>query len=276
MAVRSLPKAFANNVRSSGMPTAAGEPRWLANHVLWPGLVFAAAVAVLGPLHGDLWIADRLYAIEGHGWSLSHDFVTDQLIHIGGRRISALAWTGVVLAWLASWRVPTLREWRRPLLYLWLSVLLSTALVSAIKRESGLDCPWDLLRYGGDRAYFGWFSARPAWMPHASCFPAGHASAGYAWVALYFVFLAVRPVWKWRGLATGLIVGAIFGIAQQLRGAHFFSHDLWTLMICWSSALLLYAVVLAPRRAAIAAVVDNASGASAKPMTGSPAAGGAQ
>lgn len=271
MAVRSLPKAFADSGRSSGMPRVAGEARWLLNHVLWPGLVFTVAVTVLGPLHGDLWIADRLYAIEGHAWSLNHNFVPEQLIHIGGRRMSTLAWISVVLVWLASWRVPTLRKWRRQSLYLWLSVLLSTALVSTLKRESGLDCPWDLLRYGGDRAYFGWFSSRPAWMPHASCFPAGHASAGYAWVALYFFFLAVRPAWRWRGLAAGLILGAIFGVAQQLRGAHFFSHDLWTLMICWSSALLLYAVVLAPRRAAAVAVVDSASGVRANPMSGLPA-----
>ena len=109
-----------------------------------------------------------------------------------------------------------------------------------------------------------------AWMPAASCFPAGHASAGYAWVALYFFFLARRPAWRWRGLAIGLIAGAVFGIAQQLRGAHFFSHDLWTLMICWSTALLLYVGMLAPRRTAGTAIASNASGAS-KSATPGPA-----
>ncbi len=35
----------------------------------------------------------------------------------------------------------------------------------------------------------------------------------------------------------GLVAGLIFGISQQLRGAHFLSHDLWSLTICWLVAL---------------------------------------
>lgn len=258
------------------MPMVAASPHWLANHLLWPALAFAAATMLLGPLHGDLWIADQLYAIEGHTWSLNDHFVTEQLIHIGGKRLSMFAWLAVLAAWMASRRAPALREWRRPLLYLWVSVLLATALVSAIKRGSGMDCPWDLLRYGGDRPYFGLFSPRPAWMPAASCFPAGHASAGYAWLSLYFFFLVPRPAWRWRGLAIGLAAGAAFGIAQQLRGAHFVSHDLWTLMICWSSALVLYLGMLAPRRTATADKTDNTSGVSTASMPGSAMAGSAR
>lgn len=256
-----LPKALVpdHRGRRDGAAAVAGAPHWWANHLLWPALLFAIAIMLLGPWRGDLWLADQVYALEGHAWSLHDHFVTEHLIHIGGKRLSALAWLGVVIAWAASWRAPAWHEWRRPLLYLWLSVLLATVLVSAIKRGSGMDCPWDLLRYGGDRPYFDLFSSRPAWMPAASCFPAGHASAGYAWVALYFCFLVPRPAWRWRGLAIGLGAGAIFGLAQQLRGAHFPSHDLWTLMICWTSALALYAGMLAPRFAALAASPDEAA-----------------
>jgi membrane-associated PAP2 superfamily phosphatase len=275
MAVRSLYKAFAYGGRGGSMPVA-GRPHWLAHHLLWPVLVFAVAIMVLGPLHGDLWIADQLYAIEGHAWSLKDHFVTEHLIHMGGKRLSVLAWLAILIAWMMSWRAPALREWRRPLLYLWVSVLLATALVSAVKRGSGLDCPWDLLRYGGDRPYFGLFSSRPAWMPAASCFPAGHASAGYAWVSLYFFFLVLRPAWRWWGLAIGLAAGVAFGIAQQLRGAHFLSHDLWSLMICWSSALVLYMGMRAPRSTTTADKTDNASGVSTASMPGSAMAGSAR
>jgi membrane-associated PAP2 superfamily phosphatase len=262
MAHRSLPNAFGHVSQGGGVPVMASQRSWLVHHLLWPGLAFAVAIAWLGPLHGDLWIADRVYAGEGHAWSLKDHFMTEQLIHIGGKRLSAVAWLGVLLAWAASLRVPALRQWRRPLLYLWMSVLLATTLVGAIKRGSGVDCPWDLLRYGGDRPYFGWYSLRPAGMADASCFPAGHASAGYAWVALYFFLSVRRAAWRVRGLAIGLIAGAVFGIAQQLRGAHFLSHDLSTLMICWSSALLLYVGMLASRGAAVAGTADAVLGAS--------------
>ena len=91
---------------------------------------------------------------------------------------------------------------------------------------------------GGLRDYVGLFATRPHGMPRGVCFPAGHSSAGFAWVSLYFFALPVRPAWRWRGLAVGLVAGCVFGAAQQLRGAHFLSHDLWTLATCWTVSLL--------------------------------------
>jgi membrane-associated PAP2 superfamily phosphatase len=35
----------------------------------------------------------------------------------------------------------------------------------------------------------------------------------------------------------------VFGIGQQLRGAHFLSHDVATALICWLLSLGLYLVV---------------------------------
>ncbi|WP_210763428.1 hypothetical protein [Xanthomonas hydrangeae] len=32
----------------------------------------------------------------------------------------------------------------------------------------------------------------------------------------------------------------MYGGVQQLRGAHFLSHDLWTAMICWCTALAVF------------------------------------
>jgi len=80
-------------------------------------------------------------------------------------------------------------------------------------------------------------------MPRGVCFPAGHSSAGFAWVSLYFFALLVHPAWRWRGLAVGLVAGGVFGLAQPLRGAPFLSHDLWTLATCWAISLGLYLLV---------------------------------
>lgn len=222
-------------------------------HLLWPLIVFVLATVLLIPLRGDLWWADRLYAWEGHQWGLQQNFVTQSLIHVMGKRLSTLAWYVVALLLIASGSFPRLRLWRRPLFFLLLATALSTGLVGWMKLWTDVDCPWDLLRYGGSRPFFDLFSLRPASLPRGACFPAGHASAGYAWVALYFFFLATRPRLRWWGLGVGLAVGLVFGIAQQLRGAHFLSHDLWTLTICWSVGTALYWWLLAPRRQALAA-----------------------
>ena len=45
------------------------------------------------------------------------------------------------------------------------------------------------------------------------------------------------------GRMTGLGTGLVFGVSQQLRGAHFLSHDVATALICWLLSLSLYLIV---------------------------------
>jgi len=153
-------------------------------------------------------------------------------------------WFALALVLAASLISRQMKLWRRPLAYLLLATLLSTAAVGLLKRWTNVDCPWDLLRYGGDRTYYSLFMHRPSILGQARCFPAGHASAGYAWTALYFFLLSTRPGWRWWGLGFALGLGALFGVTQQLRGAHFLSHDVCTLMVCWLIALALYLLML--------------------------------
>lgn len=217
-------------------------------HLWIPLAIFVGLSVLLMGLHGDLWLADRVYAMEGHAWNLQSGYVTQDLLHAAGRQASKNLWFVLVLVFAASLSMKKGRQWRWPLFYLLLATLLSTAAVGMLKRWTNMDCPWDLLRYGGDKAYYGLFMHRPSVLGHAKCFPAGHASAGYAWIALYFFFLSARPHWRWWGLSFALGLGLLFGIAQQLRGAHFLSHDLWTLMVCWLIALALYVFMLGQQR----------------------------
>lgn len=231
--------------RNLARPAAHAPSTFYRGHLWWPLAAFAAVSFALLGLGLDQWLADRLYAWQGHAWSLRDGFLTETVGHLGGRRLSQWAWLAVLVGFLVALRREALAGWRLPLLYLLLSVLLSTVLVAWMKRWTQMDCPWDLLAYGGSKTYHGLFEQRGSGAPGA-CFPAGHASAGYAWVAAYFCLRAVRPRWRWWGLALGLGMGALFGLAQQLRGAHFLSHDVWSLMICWLVALALYRALHLP------------------------------
>jgi membrane-associated PAP2 superfamily phosphatase len=227
-------------------------PRFHRQHLWWPLAGFALLSFVLMGLRGDQWLADALYAWEGNAWSLQSGHFTQDVLHAGGRQFVKYLWVGVLLAFLVSLARRSKAAWRWPLAYLLVSTVLATMLVGVMKRWTHVDCPWDLLRYGGGKAYYGLFSTRPVGVRSSGCFPAGHASAGYAWVALYFFLLATRPRWRWWGLGVGMLLGLLFGFAQQLRGAHFLSHDLWALMVSWLSALALYRWMLVPRQHGLA------------------------
>ena len=207
---------------------------------------FLLLMLVIDRLGLDFRLADALYDLQGDAWSLKTHPLLETWLHRGGRTLSQWMGGGVILLLLASLLLRPLRHWRRPLRYLFLAVAGGALAVSVIKQLVPMECPWDLARYGGDWPFVGLLTSRPTGMPDSACFPAGHASAGYAWIALYFFLRRVRPRLRWLGLATGLGLGLAFGVTQQLRGAHFLSHDLWTLMLCWTISFGLAQRLLPP------------------------------
>ena len=205
--------------------------RWRV--VLLPPLLLAATCVVLQQGGGDFWLADRLYHWQGDSWQARNAWWSSSLLHTGGRWLVILSWLLVVAGWCAS-RTRTIKpRWGSGLGYLAVSVLASILILTIWKRFSGVDCPWDLLRYGGTRFYLPPFSGAHAGTPPGTCFPAAHAGIAYAWVALWFAPTCIRPRWRWLALTMTLLLGAAFGVVQQLRGAHFLSHDLWSLALCW-------------------------------------------
>lgn len=200
---------------------------------------------IIEVLNVDRNLADFIYQSAGNKWSLRDDWVTAALIHLGGKYFSISMLLIAVLLLLASYIFPRCKSWKYRLRYLVTTTLLGTIFVSIGKSVSNISCPWDFDRYGGTLEYIS--LAEQLWLRNGShCFPAGHASAGFAWVALYFVGLHNNSIWRWWALGFALFLGCTFGISQQLRGAHFLSHDIWSFGFCWMVSLICYAVMLKP------------------------------
>ncbi|WP_261281196.1 phosphatase PAP2 family protein [Serratia fonticola] len=112
--------------------------------------------------------------------------------------------------------------------------------VGILKATSTHSCPWDLLEYGGKAMSFPLFGTTPAFPGPGRCFPGGHASSGFAVMALFFLFYPQRPrlaYWCWLG---GITLGMLMGFGQIMRGAHFLSHNLWAGWWVWFSQLAVY------------------------------------
>ena len=95
-------------------------------------------------------------------------------------------------------------------------------------------CPWDIRRYGGDVCYVQLFEHHPADdTPNrrGNCFPAGHASGGFALIGLFA--LARGRVAKLVAIAFALMVGWVAGGYQMVTGAHYASHTLISMMLAW-------------------------------------------
>ena len=193
----------------------------------------------------DSLLADFIYRQEGNQWQLKNAWVTAVFIHKAGKYFSIMLLTSVLILMLAAYRYSFLAQWKYRLQFLFIATALATLFISIGKALTNISCPWDFARYGGLVEYLPLL--KQLWIRNGSqCFPAGHASAGFAWVSLYFMGRSSKAPWRWWGLGFAVLMGSLFGISQQLRGAHFLSHDLWSFGICWMVSLICYGVLLKP------------------------------
>src|SRR5262245_16755631 len=168
-------------------------------------------------------------------------------LHDGGRWVIRAVVAAVLVLVCATYFRPALRVWRRPGAYFALAAILIVGSVGLLKTITNVDCPWDLDLFGGHFPYVHLFAHRPDALRAARCFPAAHASSGYALMAFYFVFRETDRRLARYGLASGIALGVTFGIAQEARGAHFLSHDVWSAALAWLIALSTYVFVFRGR-----------------------------
>lgn len=222
------------------MPRQLCSRTFLHRHLWLPLLVFVFSILLLAFSSIDLWLADHLYRWEGGAWRWREAWLTAALIHDGGRTLIAIAALLLMALILLAHCVFRFRHWRGGLWYLACATFGAGLLINLLKQLTHVDCPWDLARYGGTKIYVPLFAALPADFSPGACFPAGHASAAYAWLGLYYWCLRHAPRWRWPAFGGVMLLGLGFGVGQQLRGAHFLSHDVWTLGLCWLFVTLLY------------------------------------
>jgi membrane-associated PAP2 superfamily phosphatase len=172
---------------------------------------------------------------SAHGFPLENHWFWRGVLHDGLRYLPWLLELALLLA--VVWPLGALRQLelaRR--LQLALTTLMALLVVSSIKLHSHTSCPWDLQQFGGVASHVSHWAWGLADGGSGGCFPAGHASAGFAFLGGYFAFRHVLPKTARRWFAGAMLAGCILGLAQQVRGAHYMSHTLWTAWFCWTVA----------------------------------------
>ena len=121
---------------------------------------------------------------------------------------------------------------RRDAAFLFVCLALVPAFVGLIKFNSGTVCASELVRYGGtepDEMGRVVFSRMFKAGGESGCWPSGHASGGFALLALGFL---PGPASRRRALwLAGVAVGSVMGAYQVARGAHFASHIVITALM---------------------------------------------
>jgi membrane-associated PAP2 superfamily phosphatase len=167
------------------------------------------------------------------GFPLRDHWLLTTLLHSGAKWLAWLLMLALCIGVTAPFgplrRLPLSRR-----VQLVATTLLASGFVALMKASSHVSCPWDLAQFGGVARYMshwaGWTSFDGG---GGRCFPAGHATTGFAFLGGWFALRKDLPRLARWWLAAALAAGLVLGLSQQLRGAHFMSHTLWSGWICW-------------------------------------------
>jgi membrane-associated PAP2 superfamily phosphatase len=217
--------------------------RWL----LAPLLIAIAALAIGEATDIDRSIMRLIYDVQSAAFPLRYNFWLDVVLHHWTKYAVMTLGCLVLAALVLSFVLPGFGN-RRVLLFLLLALSLAPLSVTVGKAISYKHCPWDVDEFGGLVPYTRLFAPHAEDVEPGHCFPAGHASTGFALMAFYFAGYALRRpraarIALWTAVAAGLVLGA----GRVLQGAHFVSHVVWAGVFCWVVMVLLYVLVLEPK-----------------------------
>ena len=209
------------NIESNGF--------WLAFSI--SGLLLTLLLSHITDI--DLVIQASLFDTASGNWLLDRDEPTLKLLFYDGIKGILVLLAVLLLALLVVDRFwPILGTLRRASTIALLSLILVPGTVGVIKATSNTPCPRDLSSFGGHLPYVDVLDSWPAGSQPAElqqCYPAGHASGGFALLA--FTLLASSLQGRAALAVMALFIGWSMGIYKMAIGDHFLSHTLVTMLI---------------------------------------------
>lgn len=209
--------------------------------IIITSLAIVLTIALFNWIDIDLWLQDFFYNTELKQWLLGHDQKLVKLILYDGiKRVYIIAVLALgLMVWLYRKR-PMVKNYQPGLNIVLLSCLAVPLIVGGLKTFTNVPCPRDITHYNGSQPYVTILKSYPDNFIQTSrqlCFPAAHASGGFALMSLFFLFKRKRN--KVIALATTFSLGWATGLYKMLIGDHFLSHTIVSMLLAWLIILLI-------------------------------------
>nr|AZZ86875.1 hypothetical protein [Escherichia coli] len=205
-----------------------------------------AIVATLTLEHSqiDLMVADWFYLGMGHWMVAKQAFLPDLLLYSGLKKLLMAMLIYLLVATIcrayhekkgnaitAKWLVPVTKFRVRELAYLVLTLILVPTVVASLKAYTHVVCPVHLTIFDGTLPYLPMLDSMRNTIPD-KCFPAAHASSGFA----LFAFAFAPSLRRRRGaiIIVVMALGWAMGCYKMIIGDHFLSHTVVSMMLAWA------------------------------------------
>jgi membrane-associated PAP2 superfamily phosphatase len=213
----------------------------LTKQIIITVMLLIAVIALFQFSDLDIFIQNFFYNFELKVWLIDKDEPILKFFLYDGMKIFLILIAVAILFSLVFLRKKRLiQEYKKGLIIVLLSAIFVPLMIGSLKAISNTPCPCNIVNFNGVYPDIKVFDSYPKDFiqpSKAKCWPAGHASGGFALMALFFLFKT--PKNQKRALIGALIVGWSMGSYKMLLGDHFLSHTLITMIMAWLIILII-------------------------------------
>jgi lipid A 4'-phosphatase len=204
---------MALDLASAPNTSRRSEVRWVLGLFLCLALVFRCFPEI------DLWAASLFYAPERGFFSPDNWWLA--IPYFGMPILAQFMVWGILLGWLAAWRLPKFKAWRVVFAFLFCSALLGPHLLvgEVLKDHVGRARPSDVQQFGGKLTFTPAFVLSNQCDKNCSFVSAHVASAAFVMAFGWLSVPVIRRRWLWAGVG----FAAVLGLARMAQGGHFLS-----------------------------------------------------
>ncbi len=216
----------------------------LENHnkqIVITAFLLIIVIAIFQFSNLDIYVQSFFYDFDKKSWLIDKNEPILKFFFYDGIKNLLLLFGVLILVSLMFFRKNILvQEYKKGLIIVLLSAILIPSVIGFLKDITNTPCPCNIVYFNGsypDKKVFDSYPKDFVQKSKVKCWPAGHASGGFALMALFFLFKT--PKNQKRALIGALIIGWSMGTYKMLLGDHFLSHTIITMLIAWLMILII-------------------------------------
>jgi membrane-associated PAP2 superfamily phosphatase len=213
----------------------------LNKQIVITALFLMAVIALFQFSELDIFVQNFFYNFETKNWIIDKDEPILKFFLYDGIKVLLIIFGVAILFSLIFLRKKHfVQEYKHGLIIVLLSAIFVPVIIGSLKAVTNTPCPCNIVHFDGTYPETKVFDSYPKDFVQKSkvkCWPAGHASGGFALMALFFLFKT--PINQKRALIGALIIGWSMGTYKMLLGDHFLSHTIITMIMAWFIILII-------------------------------------
>ncbi len=204
-------------------------------------LLLVATILFFQYTNVDIVLQNYFYNFDTHKWLIDRNEPILKFIFYNGiKKLLIIFGISILFSLIFFRKKRIIQKYKKGLILVVFAAILIPTIVGALKATTNTPCPKNIEHFGGVYPDIKVLDSYPKTFKQKGkikCWPAGHASGGFALFSLFFLFKTEKN--RKRALAIAMIVGWSMSFYKMFIGDHFLSHSIITMEIAWLVVLIL-------------------------------------